>query len=297
MKLTDPAILLIPLATYAFQLPFNLPHIDIPKFDLKKIDFKYLPDIPSYEDVKSRLPDIPSYQAVKSRLSDLPSYDIVKSRVQSLQSQIVVPAFISQLIDPTSSSRLLKLHKDLIQIHSVTDTEKDVVEFLSDYLRAKNFTVELIPVPAGSEDSDRHNVFAYPKENDGQTRILITSHIDTVPPYIPYKATAKTIYGRGSCDAKASVAAQIIAVEDLLASKYLKKNDISLLYVVGEETTGDGMRTINAINSIPKNWEAVIFGEPTEGKLAVGHKGLAMLDIYSHGKAAHSGYPGIGSQC
>jgi len=293
MRLTNPVLLLIPLAAYAFQLPF-----DLPKFDLKKLDFKNLPDLPTYESVKSRLPEIPAYESVKSRISESPAYDKVKSRVHSLQAQIPLPNFVNELIDAASSSsstsRLLKLHKELVEIHSVTDTEKKVVKFLSDYLKSKNFTVELIPVPAGSSDTKRHNVFAYPHGTDGQTRLLVTSHIDTVPPFLPYKRTAKTIYGRGSCDAKASVAAQIIAVEDLLASKYFSKNDISLLYVVGEETTGDGMRTINAINSIHKDWEAVIFGEPTEGKLAIGHKGLAMLDIYSHGKAAHSGYPELG---
>lgn len=112
-----------------------------------------------------------------------------------------------------------------------------------------------------------------------------------MPPFYPYKRNNKTISGRGSVDAKGSVSAQIIAANSLLASKRVHPDDIALLYVVGEETGGDGMRAANALKVKPKT---IIFGEPTEGKLAAGHKGNLGIELRAKGKAAHSGYPWLG---
>lgn len=92
-------------------------------------------------------------------------------------------------------------------------------------------------------------------------------------------------------DAKACVAAQIIACEELITSSSIGHGDVSLLFVVGEETLGDGM--IHA-NRLGLSWEAVIFGEPTEGTLPKGHKGVLNLKLKATGKAAHSGYPELG---
>ncbi len=119
--------------------------------------------------------------------------------------------------------------------------------------------------------------------------MLLSSHIDTVPPYIPYKIREHNqIWGRGSVDAKACVATQITAVEELLASGDVGEGDVSLLFVVGEEVSGDGMR---AANNLGLKWEAVVFGEPTELKLVSGHKGLITFSVKAKGKAGHSGYP------
>src|SRR5690606_17954531 len=156
------------------------------------------------------------------------------------------------------------LHKSLVEIPSVTGDENAVSAWLAEYLISKNFTVETQVV---GKDG-RENIFAYVGKTRA-TRVLLTSHIDVVPPYIPYKETINAIYGRGSSDAKASVAAQIVAVEELLAEKKIQEGDAALLFVVGEETTADGMRKANDLDV---EWESVIFGEPTELKLAVGHK-------------------------
>jgi len=95
-------------------------------------------------------------------------------------------------------------------------------------------------------------------------------------------------------DAKSCVAAQTIAALDLLeSSKFdLPDDALSLLFVVGEEVSGDGMRYFS--NHKPTNYSAVIFGEPTEGKLAAGHKGYLTFVVKAKGKAAHSGYPWMG---
>jgi len=80
-------------------------------------------------------------------------------------------------------------------------------------------------------------------------------------------------------------------VEELIAEEVIAEGDVSLLFVVGEETLGDGMKTAN---SLGPRWKTVIFGEPTENKLAVGHKGIVMFDVIAKGKASHSGYPQLG---
>lgn len=198
---------------------------------------------------------------------------------------VPLPNFLRKIHDPVGHSPLLSLHKSLIEIPSITGDEKAVAEWLAAYLISRNFTVETQTV-----GENRENVFAYIGQNR-TTETLVTSHIDVVPPFIPYKETLSAIWGRGSSDAKGSVAAQITAVEELWADGKIKEGDVALLYVVGEEVTGDGMKTANALNP---GWKTVIFGEPTELKLAVGHKGIAEFELISDGKAAHSGYPHLG---
>jgi acetylornithine deacetylase len=124
-----------------------------------------------------------------------------------------------------------------------------------------------------------------------QTRILVTSHIDTVPPFIPYELRGDQVWGRGSADAKGSVAAQIFAVERLRDAGKIVEGDVALLFVVGEEKDGHGMK---AANDLGLAWESVIFGEPTELKLATGHKGGLAFTLSANGKAGHSGYPELG---
>lgn len=168
-------------------------------------------------------------------------------------------------ISSSWTKELISLHRHLITTESISGNEYDVGKWLSKYLKDDDWTIETQKV---NNDSSRLNILAYP----GKVRnpdLLISSHIDTVPPFYPYKTHSNDsetiISGRGSVDAKASVAAQIIATKKLLAEKKLKKDDVALLYVVGEEVHGDGMRAANALELTPKT---IIFGEPTEGKLA-----------------------------
>jgi len=114
-----------------------------------------------------------------------------------------------------------------------------------------------------------------------------------VPPFIPYSRKGDEIWGRGSVDAKACVAAQIIAVLRVVQASRASSAPLpSLLFVVGEETAGTGMKFFSDIS--PTNYSAVVFGEPTEGKLASGHKGMSSFGLRITGKAAHSGYPWLG---
>ncbi|TVY84984.1 putative carboxypeptidase [Lachnellula suecica] len=193
--------------------------------------------------------------------------------------------------DTSSKSPLLELHKSLVKHESITGNEHNVAKYLVSYLKGKNFTVETQEVgPFQGSTKPRENIYAYIGKQR-KTKVLVSSHIDTVPPFWPYERKGDEIWGRGSVDAKGSVATQIIAVEELLAADKLKEGDVSLLFVVGEEVGGDGMRKANDLGL---TWDTAIFGEPTELKLASGHKGTMSFDIVAKGKAGHSGYPELG---
>lgn len=182
--------------------------------------------------------------------------------------------------------------KELISVPSTSDDELAVGIYLENHLQSLGYTVERTPI---SPSSTRHNVYAYLGSNR-KTRICLTSHMDTVPPHIPLTVSSdrETIWGRGACDDKGPIAAQIEAVEELRKEKKIDEGggDVSLLFVVGEEKGGPGMLAVNGMELI---WEAVIFGEPTEGKLGVGHKGHVVSELAAEGVASHSGYPERGS--
>jgi acetylornithine deacetylase len=201
---------------------------------------------------------------------------------------------------PPYRESLLSFHKSLVDFNSTTDSEAEVGQFLIDYLTERGFVAERQTLPTSNQAAPRFNVIAWPNSrNANSSKVVVTSHIDTVPPYIPYSLTgpepptAETVIaGRGTVDAKGSVATQITAVLELLAAGAITGNDVMLAYVVGEERTGDGMMyfsNITAQQPVPP--KAAIFGEPTEGRLACGHKGSLSCTVTAHGRSGHSGYP------
>lgn len=209
------------------------------------------------------------------------------SAIASLwQDQVVLGTESAPQLKSETESSLLEFHKNLITIPSVSGNELAVAKYLGSYLKSLNLTVEYQKVT-----KNRYNVYAY-LGNKRNTTVLLTSHIDTVPPYLPYKVEGSRIYGRGSTDAKASVAVQVFAFAQMAAKKVIGEGDVGLLYVVGEEVDGRGMET--ASKSLGAQWEAAIFGEPTELKLGVGHKGAYVVNVLVNGTAAHSGYPELG---
>lgn len=221
---------------------------------------------------------------------------------------------IKDLDKVIKNSPMLALHRALCEVESITYSELPVAKLLTSYLEAHNFTVitQYVAQPANSDSkTKRLNVVAYPKESKYGTeswkppKVLLSSHIDTVPPFVPYKLShpasspslkRKDIFiaGRGTVDAKACVATQIQAALDLLSTSAVDPTDIGLVFVVGEERSGDGMREFSNSKLNSADYNAVIFGEPTELKLATGHKGIMMVTIKAHGQAAHSGYPWLG---
>ncbi|KAE8365818.1 putative carboxypeptidase [Aspergillus caelatus] len=203
-----------------------------------------------------------------------------------------------------NASPFLSFHRDIVQIESISSNEHSVGEFIAKFLRARNFTVikQAVTSSSQTDNQERFNIFAYPSSNTPE--ILLTSHIDTVPPFIPYSLDTDSttdndpstirISGRGSVDAKGSVAAQIFAALDVLEQN--PSAPLGLLFVVGEETGGDGMRAFSesSLNPAPSAFHTVIFGEPTELALVSGHKGMLGFEIVAKGHAAHSGYPWLG---
>jgi acetylornithine deacetylase len=171
------------------------------------------------------------------------------------------------------------LTRQLIDIPSLTGDESALAHFLAAFLRDLGYHVELQEV-----DKDRLNVFATTKSSP---EIVFSTHLDTVPPFIPSSEDETHIYGRGSCDAKGIIAAQILAAELLRAEGI---NELGMLFTVDEELASKGAQLANAH---PKARECrfLINGEPTDSKLAVGTKGAMRLLLTTEGRAAHSAYP------
>ncbi|RDA91113.1 hypothetical protein CP533_6687 [Ophiocordyceps camponoti-saundersi (nom. inval.)] len=207
---------------------------------------------------------------------------------------------------PAYRDELLSLHRSLVSIESITGNEAAAGRFLEKYLVGKGYEVTRQRV--GAAKDDRFNVMARPgnsssrsRGNSNRPKVVISSHIDVVPPYIPYGIadsggidTHTIITGRGSVDAKASVAAMVVALEQLRAVKSISDVDAALLFVVGEEDKGDGMRTYAQSLGAAGPPPAVIFGEPTDNRLACGHKGMTTCRVSAHGTPGHSGYPWLG---
>jgi acetylornithine deacetylase len=174
---------------------------------------------------------------------------------------------------------LFELTKSLVNMASVTGHETACAEFVKSHLIQQGFHAELMPV-----SRDRSNVFA----TWGKPDVVLSTHMDTVPPFFPAHEDADHIYGRGSCDAKGILAAQ------LSAAARLKKEGVEgfgLLLLVGEETVSDGAREANLH---PPGSRYIINGEPTENKLVIGCKGNLRIDLRARGKMAHSAYPHLG---
>ena len=122
----------------------------------------------------------------------------------------------------------------------------------------------------------------------GAGAVTLSTHLDTVPPFIPPKRDGTRLTGRGACDAK-GIAASMMAAAQTLAEQ--GENGVDLLFVVGEEKSSDGAR---AANELAATSRFLINGEPTEGRLAFGAKGSMAVTVRTHGRAAHSAYPELG---
>jgi acetylornithine deacetylase len=178
--------------------------------------------------------------------------------------------------------------RQLCEIESTTYHEGVVGDFLADFLAGRGWNVEKTPVEQPKENlggGPRWNIYA---GNAGETPDLVFStHMDTVPPYIPFSEDEEFLYGRGVCDAKGILAAQVAAAEALRVTGF----KIGLLFVSGEERDSAGA---NAANLAPKGSRFLINGEPTDNRLAIASKGALRAAFKSTGKMAHSAYPELG---
>jgi acetylornithine deacetylase len=174
---------------------------------------------------------------------------------------------------------------DLMRIESTSGNEGEVIAFMDGLLTGRGWRTTLVPVTPG-----RHSVFA---TSIDAPLVTLSTHLDTVPPYIPPGRTETRITGRGACDAKGIAAAMICAAERLRDTDV----PVALLFVVGEETSHDGAHASNEAvrrGDLPRTNRAIINGEPTESKLALGTKGAVRMTLRTTGRAAHSAYPHLG---
>jgi acetylornithine deacetylase len=188
----------------------------------------------------------------------------------------------AQPVDP------IKLTKSLCEIESTTYFEGAIGDFLADYLARQGWEVEKTEVPQPNESATsgpRWNVYGGIKGK--MPDLVFSTHMDTVPPYIPFREDDEFVYGRGVADAKGIIAAQLAAAQQLRDAGY----NVALLFVSGEERDSAGAKVANQMS---KGSRYLINGEPTDNKLALASKGALRVLLKTTGKMAHSAYPELG---
>jgi acetylornithine deacetylase len=176
---------------------------------------------------------------------------------------------------------LVALTRALVDIESITGNEGPVGDFLHRELSRLGYQAKKMPV-----EGERCNVIATSPE-EPRPAIFFSTHMDTVPPFIPSSEDGERIYGRGSCDAKGIIAAQIGAAERLRKEGI----HVGLLFLVGEERDSQGAKVAN---QQPQGCKFLVNGEPTENRAAVASKGTLRVEAIAQGRMAHSAYPELG---
>src|SRR4051812_2958465 len=174
---------------------------------------------------------------------------------------------------------VVALAAELLTIDSSTGAESGAVDFVSKWLIARGWDVHLQEVTRG-----RANIWA--KRNGGG--VTLSTHLDTVPPYVAPRMDGDRLVGRGACDAKGIAAAMLVAADNLA---HAGEQRVDLLFVVGEEKGSDGARAANRLKPTSRY---LVNGEPTESKLASGAKGSLRVIVRTKGRAAHSAYSHLG---
>ncbi|MEX2325703.1 MAG: M20/M25/M40 family metallo-hydrolase [Gemmatimonadaceae bacterium] len=180
---------------------------------------------------------------------------------------------------------VVALAAEMLSIQSLSGQEHEVIEFVTRWLVKRGWNVSFQEVSPG-----RGNVWATRSaaNNDQSGSVALSTHLDTVPPFITPRLEEGRLYGRGAADAKGIAAAMLAAADRLVTSG---ENRVQLLFVVGEEKGSDGAR---AANNLPATSSFLINGEPTESKLASGAKGSLRVFVRTRGKEAHAAYPHLG---
>jgi len=173
------------------------------------------------------------------------------------------------------------LTRALVDIDSTTGREQDVGAWVSRFLRGLGYVVTEQPVADG-----RFNVFA---RLDAPPQVVFSTHFDCVPPFFPCRQELGMIFGRGSCDAKGILAAQVTAVERMRAGG---EGRLGMLFVAGEERGSDGARVAN--EQAPAGVNYLINGEPTDNRLGIATRGVMRVRLRASGRAAHSSFPELG---
>jgi len=168
------------------------------------------------------------------------------------------------------------LARSLIDIDSTTGSEGPVVRWLAAWLRARGYTVAMQPV-----EGERANLYV----TLGDPVVVLSTHLDCVPPFFPSRQEDGLLYGRGACDAKGIAAAQVGALEQLRAAGETR---VALLFVVGEERGSHGA---HVANRVPPGSRYLVNGEPTDSRLGAATRGVCRVKLIATGRAAHSSHP------
>ena len=176
---------------------------------------------------------------------------------------------------------VVALTRQLVDIESITGNEGRVGDFLHHELSRLAYQATSIPV-----DGERCNVYAASPQ-ESRPAVVFSTHMDTVPPFIPSSEDATRIYGRGSCDAKGIIAAQVAAAERLRQEGIY----VGLLFLVGEERDSLGAKVANRHSP---GCKFLVNGEPTENQVAIASKGTLRVELVAGGRMAHSAYPELG---
>jgi acetylornithine deacetylase len=176
-------------------------------------------------------------------------------------------------MDPVET---LAFARALVDIDSTTGREAQAGQWLAGRLRGLGYTVQEQPLDRGCA-----NVYA----TLDPPAVVFSTHFDCVPPFFPSRVADGRLYGRGACDAKGILAAQVAAAERLRAAG---ERRLGLLFVVGEERGSDGAA---AANTIPNASRFLINGEPTDSQLASATRGAFRVRLRARGRAAHSATP------
>ena len=179
----------------------------------------------------------------------------------------------------------ITLTRQLIDIESISGNEAAVGNYLYGELCRVGYQTSRMPV-----QDDRFNVYATSPEQP-HPKVVFSTHMDTVPPFIPSSEDTARIYGRGSCDAKGIIAAQIAAAERLRREQIY----VGLLFVVGEERDSLGAKVANDYAAHQQTQGVyLVNGEPTENRIARASKGTLRVEVTASGRMAHSAYPELG---
>jgi acetylornithine deacetylase len=173
---------------------------------------------------------------------------------------------------------VVDLARSLIDIDSTTPNEGPVASWLVSWLRARGYRVEEQPV-----EGDRVNLYVTIDERDPE--VVLSTHLDCVPPFFPSRVEGDLLYGRGACDAKGIAAAQVGALDQLWAGGETR---VGALFVVGEERGSHGAQ---AANRAPRAARYLVDGEPTDNRLGVATRGVYRVRLRASGRAAHSSHP------
>jgi len=188
---------------------------------------------------------------------------------------------------------VVHLLKSLIEIESVNphmdgSGETEVSNFIVDHLESLGMDVIIQDVV-----DDRSNVIGILRGEEGNRRLMMNGHTDTVgvkrmtiDPFNPVMKNGN-IHGRGACDMKGPLVGMMIAAKALVDSGIKLKGDLVLSAVVDEEYKSIGTEKLIQEHSA----DAVIVGEPTNFDVGIAHKGFVWLEIETYGKAAHGSIP------